>query len=132
MLKIWIVTFGITRLLDIRIHINTFSRAKYFPNRMMNELDKKYVQFNHIDQWKLFLTAPWSIKNVCIVILIYWVMKIDLFSCWWDAQAKKIRIDCFIGLAEAFSQNFISHFFQKNMLMVLTVMESIISSFKLR
>ena len=41
-------------LLDIRIHINTFSRAKYFPNRMMNELDKKYVQFNHIDQWNYF------------------------------------------------------------------------------
>ena len=98
-----ISNYMIIWLLDIRIHINKFSCAKYFPNRMMNELDKKYVQFNHIDQWKLFLTALWSIKNVCIVILIYWVMKIDPFSCWWDAQAKKIQIDCFIGLAEAFS-----------------------------
>ena len=37
-------------LLYMRIHINKFSCAKYFPSRMMNELNKKYVQFNQIDQ----------------------------------------------------------------------------------
>ena len=101
-------------LLYMRIHINKFSCAKYFPSRMMNELNKKYVQFNQIDQWKLFLTAPWSIKNVCIVILICWIMKINRLSCWYNAQVRKIQIDWCIGLAKEFSSNFISRYFQKH------------------
>ena len=87
----------------MRIHINKFSCAKYFPSRMMNELNKKYVQFNQIVQRKLFLTAPWSIKNVCIVILICWIMKINRLSCWYNAQVRKIQIDWCIGLAKEFS-----------------------------
>ena len=92
MLKIWIATWFVRLLLYMRIHINKFSRAKYFPSRMMNELNKKYVQFNQIDQWKLFLTAPWSIKNVWTVILICWIMKINRLSCWYNAQVRKFKL----------------------------------------